>query len=201
MSNFVRNGGGNGVFVRISTHQARRDRHERVMEEERGLAKRQTFFSASLWLGAYVESILGALASAMALAVLSACRSRVGQGKSLATIWWPPGVRATRIRVARPAAARKRSSSPDPQQQSQQQSKQSTESTAPRVEPNSLISVRKQIRYVKQLKEIERKSAFRAPKKERTKESYRKETLSEEERYHQKKLRKQEEMQLVRVPL
>lgn len=100
----------------------------------------------------------------------------------------------------RPPAAKKRSSGPDPQQQSQQQSKQPTESTAPRVEPNSLISVRKQIRYVKALKEIERKSAFRAPKKERTKESYRKEALSEEERYQQKKLREQEETQLVRDP-
>ena len=51
---------------------------------------------------------------------------------------------------------------------------------------------------MKALKEIERKSAFRAPKKERTKESYRKETLSEEERYQQKMRREHEEMELVR---
>ncbi len=143
----------------------------------------------------------------MAVAVLSTCGLRVGEGKPWAThIWWPAGVRhpqlrATRSLATRPPAAKKRSSSPDSQQQTKQQSKQSTEDSAPRVEPNSLISVRKQIRYVKALKEIERKSAFRAPKKERTKESYRKETLSEEERYQQKKLREQEEMQLVRVPV
>ena len=139
----------------------------------------------------------------MGVAVSSTCRLRVGEGKSLVTpIWWPPrpghpgrpGQARSRLIISRPPPAKKRSSSPDPQQRSQQ----SPESTAPRVEPNSLISVRKQIRYVKALKEIERKSAFRAPKKERTKESYRKETLSEEERYQQKMRREHEEMELVR---
>ncbi len=156
----------------------------------------RTYSFAFPQLKAYVGSIPGALSSAMAVAVFWSCRLRVGESSSLANM------RATRIRVARtrPPAAKKRSSGPDPQQQSQQQSKQPTESTAPRVEPNSLISVRKQIRYVKALKEIERKSAFRAPKKERTKESYRKEALSEEKRYQQKKLREQEETQLVRDP-
>ena len=122
------------------------------------------------------------------------CQSGVGGRKTLVTHMWPrraPGQRHG-PRPWSPAAAKKRSSGADTQQPS--------ESPAPRVEPNSLISVRKQIRYVKALKEIERKSAYRAPKKERTKEAYRKETLSEEERYQQKRIREKEEMELVRYP-
>ncbi len=66
----------------------------------------------------------------------------------------------------------------------------------PRITSNSLIPVRRQIKWVRQYKEEVRKQAFRAPKKERLKEAYRKDTPTEEERVEQKRLREAEELEL-----
>jgi predicted RNA-binding protein with PIN domain len=63
----------------------------------------------------------------------------------------------------------------------------------PRIDPNSLIPVRRQIRYVKALKEEIRKSAYRAPK---SKVTYRKDTKTSEE-YRQIRLAAEKEAMLL----
>lgn len=63
----------------------------------------------------------------------------------------------------------------------------------PRIDPNSLIPVRKQIRYVKAMKSAVAKTAYRAPKAPQT---YRKETKSAEE-YRQIRLKAEKEAEIL----
>ena len=69
----------------------------------------------------------------------------------------------------------------------------SLETPPPRVDPNSLISVRQQIRYVKAMKTAMSKTAYRAPKAPQT---YRKETKTAEE-YKQIRLEAEKEAALL----
>lgn len=75
-------------------------------------------------------------------------------------------------------------------------SSESSSSEPPRITSNSLIPVRRQIQWVRRRDEEVRKTAFRAPRKERTKEAYRKETPTLEERQEQRRLKEAEEMEL-----
>lgn len=66
-------------------------------------------------------------------------------------------------------------------------------SNPPRIDPNSLVPVRRQIQYVKAMKTAMAKSAYRAPKAPQT---YRKETKTAEE-YRQIRLEAEKEEQLL----
>ena len=91
--------------------------------------------------------------------------------------------------------AKKRDGSQQPQQQKNKQDSSTAPDPPPppRIDPNSLIPVRRQIRYVKAMKTAVAKSAYRAPKAPQT---YRKETKTAEE-YRQMRLEIEKEEQLL----